>query len=102
MAVIMSRRQVLCHARLEPGNFTGEPVLAEEDRGVREVDHQLGRVFELDEKVFDVARLVHQVAPNTDMTNNTAATPVRSSVAVMVGTPWLSGSSPNRVVSTAT
>ncbi len=79
--------QIVGHARLESFHLASELVLVEEDRRVREVDHQLGGVLELDEEIFDVARLVHQVTPNTDMTKITAATPVRSSVAVMVGTP---------------
>ena len=86
----------------ESRHLASQLVLVEEDGRVREVDHQLGRVLELDEEVFDVLGFVHQVTPDTDMTKSTAATPVRSSVAVMTGTPWLSGSRPKRVVSTAT
>jgi hypothetical protein len=50
--------QVQGRSLLEPADLLGELLLVEEDGRVREVDHQLGGVLQLDEQIFDGVRLV--------------------------------------------
>ena len=95
--------EVLAHPLLEPLDLLCQLLLVEEDGRVRQIDHELRGVLQLDEEVFDVARLVvhHGSTPDVLMTRRIAATPARSRSDVMKGTPWLSGSTPKREVSTA-
>jgi hypothetical protein len=51
------------HAVLQPSDLAGELLLVEEDGRVGQVDHELGRVFELDQELLDVPRfLIHAAA----------------------------------------
>jgi hypothetical protein len=95
---------MIAHPLLEPFDLLRELLFVEEDGRIRQVDHELRGVFQLDEEVLDVARLFihHGSTPDVLMTRRIAATPARSRSDVMKGTPWLSGSIPKRAVSTAT
>ena len=95
--------EVFAHPLLEPFDLLRQLLLVEEDGRVGQVDHELGRVFQLDQEVLDVPRLFvhHGSTPDNLMTRRMAATPARSRSEVMNGTPWLSGSIPKRAVSTA-
>jgi hypothetical protein len=50
--------QVRVHALVEAFDLPGELLVVEEHSRVREVDHQLGGVLQLDEQVLDALRLV--------------------------------------------
>jgi hypothetical protein len=50
--------QVVVHARFQAVDLARQLVLVEEDRRVREVHHELRRVLQFDEELFDVLRLL--------------------------------------------
>ena len=49
--------EVVVHALLEPVDLARQLLLVEEDGRVGQVDHELRRVLQLDEQLFDVLRL---------------------------------------------
>ena len=73
--------EMAAHALLEPVDLLRELLLVEEDGRVGQVDHELGRVFQLDQEVLDVPRLLvhHGSTPDVLMNEQEAATPARSS-----------------------
>ena len=50
--------EVLVHALLDLLDLLGQVLLVEEDGRVGQVDHELGRVLELDQQFLDVLRLL--------------------------------------------
>src|SRR5260221_7415170 len=93
-------------ALLELMHLRRHLLIAEEERRVGQVDHQLGAVFGLREHGlqipwrFVVHRLsvvcTHQVRPRMTIARISDSAPSRSNDDVTIGMPWLSGSRPSR------
>ncbi len=82
----------LADAGLQPHDLAGQRVVLEEDRGVGEVEHQLGRLLRAEQQLLD-GPVAHQPPTCSSVTAATRQrTPARSMVAVTIGIPWLSGS----------
>ena len=95
----------LAEALLELVDLVGHALVGEEQRGVAEVDHELGGVLRLREHGLQISwRSVSSIgsehgpqeSPRITRDRMSDAAPRKSEADDTSGTPWLSGSSPSR------